>query len=168
MEEDTRQAGLKGQVREKFIELAMERKDGSSARAHSRLLGQFQSAWRSWTNNFICLLCLSRPAFNCLRCDHRFCDTCVIISGALLLANSSEILVDHCPLCGQPHGELVLLRPPTAGLRMLELGGTSQDKWEMLKFLKELRSITGLGISLREQFDLVVGSGIGKKSYLLT
>ncbi|KAG4292492.1 hypothetical protein FPRO06_11980 [Fusarium proliferatum] len=107
VEEDTRQAGLKGQVREKFIELAMARKDGSSARAHS------------------------------------------------------QILVDHCPLCGQPHGELVLLRPPTAGLRMLELGGTSQDKWEMLKFLKELRSITGLGISLREQFDLVVGSGIG-------
>ncbi|KAF5571961.1 patatin-like serine hydrolase [Fusarium phyllophilum] len=71
------------------------------------------------------------------------------------------IIASALDLDAHPPGAHFHLRPPTAGLRMLELGGTSQDKWEMLNFLKELRSITGLGISLREQFDLVVGSGIG-------
>lgn len=70
-----------------------------------------------------------------------------------------------CPLCGHL-GKPILVQPPTSGNRVLELGGTSQSKWQMLNFLKDLQSSIGIRIPLYEHFDLVIGSGIGKPAHL--
>lgn len=72
----------------------------------------------------------------------------------------------ECPLCGMRHGRPILLQPHTSGSRVLELGGTSMSKWEMVKFLKDLQSFVGVPLSLQEHFDIVIGSGIGMLLWL--
>ncbi|KAH6869643.1 hypothetical protein B0T10DRAFT_523575 [Thelonectria olida] len=167
VERSLNEDGLLDQVRETFIRFALERQDGSSACAHLSLLREFQAAWRDCTEEEFCFVCLMRLASTKLECRHRLCDACVIICGTQqATADSPKEQVTQCPLCGQRHDGLLLLQPPTSGNRVLELGGTSQYKWEMIKFLKDLQSSIGLPLSLRKHFDLVIGSGIGKLTFL--
>jgi hypothetical protein len=84
-----------------------------------------------------------------------------MICGSRESPDSPSIQVLSCPLCGKHHRRQILLQPPTSGNRVLELGGASKYKWEMLKFLKEVQSAIGLPVPLQEHFDLVIGSGIG-------
>ncbi|CAG1966846.1 unnamed protein product [Fusarium graminearum] len=130
------------------------------ALAHLRLIERYRSAWRDCTASNVCFVCVVRSASITLGCKHRLCDACVVICGTRDSPASPDIRVMKCPLCGKRNGELILLQPPTGGNRVLELGGTSANKWTMIKFLKDLQSSIGLPLSLQEHFDLVVGSGI--------
>ncbi|KAH7000879.1 hypothetical protein EDB80DRAFT_721123 [Ilyonectria destructans] len=153
--------GLVNQVRERFIRFALERQYGSSARAHLCLLHEFQAAWRNCTEEEFCFVCLARLASTTLDCRHRLCGACVTICGTREAPDSPNLQVMRCPLCGQHLGRSILLQPSSSGTRVLELGGTSQSKWVMIKFLKDLQSFIGLPLPLQEHFDLVIGSGIG-------
>lgn len=56
------------------------------------------------------------------------------------------------------------LRPPTAGIRVLELGGSAKEKDAVWAFLKALQRALGLPLSLGEQFDVAVGYDLGELS----
>ncbi|EXL68287.1 hypothetical protein FOPG_15646 [Fusarium oxysporum f. sp. conglutinans race 2 54008] len=153
--------GLSDQVCQKFTQFSLERQGASSAHAHLRLLSKYQATWRDYAEGNLCFVCLVRPPSTTLDCHHRLCDACVMICGSRESPDSPSIQVLSCPLCGKHHRRQILLQPPTSGNRVLELGGASKYKWEMLKFLKEVQSAIGLPVPLQEHFDLVIGSGIG-------
>lgn len=153
--------GFLEKVCENFIKFSMVRHNGSSALAHLRLIERYRSAWRDCTASNVCFVCVVGSASITLGCKHRLCDACVVICGTRDSPASPDIQVTKCPLCGKRNGELILLQPPTGGNRVLELGGTSANKWTMIKFLKDLQSSIGLPLSLQEHFDLIVRSSIG-------
>ncbi|KAH7215393.1 hypothetical protein DER44DRAFT_764229 [Fusarium oxysporum] len=153
--------GLSDQVCKKFTQFSLERQGSSSAHAHLRLLSKYQATWRDYVEGNLCFVCLVRPPSTTLDCHHRLCDACVMICGSRESPDSPSFQVLSCPLCGKHHRRKILLQPPTSGNRVLELGGASKYKWEMLKFLKEVQSAIGLPVPLQEHFDLVIGSGIG-------
>ncbi|KAG5790719.1 hypothetical protein H9Q69_010232 [Fusarium xylarioides] len=72
---------LSDRVCQVFTWLALERKDGSSVRAHLRLLSDYKVAWRDCTEEDLCFVCLVRPTSTTLDCKHRLCDACVVICG---------------------------------------------------------------------------------------
>ncbi|KAH7231053.1 hypothetical protein BKA59DRAFT_409039, partial [Fusarium tricinctum] len=100
--------GFSDQVYEKFIKLALERKNGSSAHAHLRLLNGYQHAWRDYTEETLCFVCLVRSASTALDCKHRLCDACVIICGTRESPGSPDVQITKCPLCGRRHGRSIL------------------------------------------------------------
>ncbi|KAJ4196920.1 hypothetical protein NW759_016377 [Fusarium solani] len=159
VEQSLREIELTQRVRKRFIRYSLERQHGSSARAHLRLLHNFQPAWRHCIENEFCFVCLVQLASATLDCKHQLCGSCVIICGTCEERGLTEAAM-KCPLCGHL-GKPILVQPPTSGNRVLELGGTSQSKWQMLNFLKDLQSSIGIRIPLYEHFDLVIGSGIG-------
>lgn len=165
VERSVNKESLSNQVRDTFVQVALDRQDGSSARAHLRLLREFQPAWRQCAEKEFCFVCLARRGSTELDCGHQLCDSCVTICRSWEgPTNSPNARLMQCPLCGQHYGKPILLRPSTSGNRVLELGGRSQSKWEMIKFLKDLESLIRLPLPLRERFDLVIGSGIGTLS----
>ena len=99
-----------------------------------------------------------RPSF-CLTCRHRLCKPCAAICCRL---NSESGMISQCPLCLANNDRRIELSPSTAGLRVLELGGTINDRFEVLRFLKDLdRHIEMKTLPLSQNFDIVIGSDIG-------
>ncbi len=68
----------------------------------------------------------------------------------------------QCPLCDEHNTNNISIRPPTAGIRILNLEGEKDNKLAMWQFLKDLQHCTGLPLTVREQFDVAFGSDIGK------
>ena len=151
-------------VRQKFIKLSFEREHGSAARAHLRLLQEYQAYWGTCNSEVSCLVCLAREAHgsNALSCGHRLCDPCVAISGSPVPREPWTFTIPYCPLCHKGDGEPMRLRPPTAGLRVLELGGSAGEKESMWTFLKSLQRALSLPLSLRDQFDVAIGHDLGE------
>ncbi|KAI1841723.1 hypothetical protein JX265_013704 [Neoarthrinium moseri] len=68
----------------------------------------------------------------------------------------------HCPLCRERNEAAIILRPLTAGSRVLKIGGPTSSKVGLFNFLQDLQSLIGLPLHpLREQFDVVIGYDIG-------
>lgn len=60
----------------------------------------------------------------------------------------------RCPVCCRINGNVLSLRPPTAGTRVLKLGGPARTKTILVQFLKEFQTLIGLPrYPLRDQFD---------------
>lgn len=108
-----------------------------------------------------CSLCLIRTASLTLDCSHRLCQACVRGCFSELEPNRYRLTI--CFLCQRGNRSVFAVKPPTAGIRRLELGGT--DPLKTLAFLQELKRRLELAIiPLWEFFDLVVASKIGKHS----
>ena len=70
----------------------------------------------------------------------------------------------HCVLCSDYYtGDhyLVRLKPRCAGIRILTLDGGGIRGIIELAILKHLGRILGLGIPIREYFDLIIGTSTG-------
>ncbi|KAB5529005.1 hypothetical protein GE09DRAFT_974861, partial [Coniochaeta sp. 2T2.1] len=149
---------LPGQVHMRFIEIALQRKGASSARAHLRLL-KHQDEWEHCHSEKTCLVCMAqRPSF-VLSCMHRLCKPCATICARW---SPRPGILSRCPLCGIRNERRIRLIPPTAGLRMLEISGNAQSKFTMMKFLTDLEHHIGMkGYALGQHFDLLAGSDIG-------
>ncbi len=143
--------------------MALERQHASSASMHLRLLATFWEAWRRYFSDSTCLVCLARSPSNNLICGHMICDTCVVICGSSEASDPWRFCIPHCPLCQRPNETTVTIQPPTAGKRVLSLEAAAPSKSALLQFLKDLQALTSLPCcSLRDQFDIVVGSNIGR------
>ncbi|KAB5513540.1 hypothetical protein GE09DRAFT_980674 [Coniochaeta sp. 2T2.1] len=87
---------LSGQIYMRFIEMALQRKGVSSARAHLRLL-KHQDEWQHCHSEKTCLVCMAqRPSF-VLSCMHRLCKPCATICARW---SPRPGILSRCPLCG--------------------------------------------------------------------
>lgn len=74
--------------------------------------------------------------------------------------------MDQCPLCWStyhtnPH--LVRLKPRCAGARILTLDGGGIRGIVELALLQSLDTAVGLGIPIRDLFDLIIGTSTGTR-----
>ncbi|KAM7197977.1 hypothetical protein V8F33_005244 [Rhypophila sp. PSN 637] len=153
---------LPARIRDVFLQTALERRFLSSALGHRRLLRQFSAVWRDYYSVQTCLVCLMRAPSETLNCGHLLCTTCVVIYGLLTQTEPWKYRINHCPLCSEKNQNHITLKPPTAGTKVLKLGGTARTKSILVQFLKEFQALVGLPLyPLRDQFDLVLGSDIG-------
>ncbi|KAH8891477.1 hypothetical protein GQ53DRAFT_865128 [Thozetella sp. PMI_491] len=149
---------LTSRVRQRFVVMAMQRREQSSAQAHLRFLAQ-QVSWEQCRSDDTCLMCVAQRPSVTLTCEHRLCNPCAIVCSG---SGSGPCPVPRCPLCQAENDRAIELRPPTAGLRVLELGGTVHHKLMVLRFLKDVERKIGMRrYPLGKHFDLVVGSEIG-------
>ncbi|KAH6646832.1 hypothetical protein BKA67DRAFT_595054 [Truncatella angustata] len=152
---------LSASTRARFIQLVEERRDKSTHVQHVSFIAKQQGLWMNCQSTEICLVCLARPPRRRLSCGHRLCDACVIMCELVPLP-SADWPRDYCPLCQKKNSIELILRPATAGVRALKLGGTLQSTAAMVDFLRQLQYHIGLPLhALRKQFDMVIGSDIG-------
>ncbi len=151
---------LTSQVRASFIRMARQRQDSPSARAHLDFLRTHRAMWAYCQTDDTCLVCLTQSPQHTLSCDHRFCSSCVVVCGTMY--NPGHFAVDRCPLCMVLNENTLYIRPPTAGVRALRLGGSMQSKFVLFQLLKGLKSALGLAhYPVEKHFDLVTGRDIG-------
>lgn len=150
------------QIRRRYTELALERQAGSSARAHINFIARFKSSWILCYSYETCLVCLAECPSSPLSCGHSLCEPCVLACGVASPAGSWDITIEQCPLFETLNENKFSLRPPTAGIRVLDIEGSVRNKLAMSQFLGELHYYAGLPGSIRQYFDLALGCGIGQ------
>ncbi len=157
LEERLAVAQLADQVRVRFVEMATQRRAGSSTQAHLRFLAR-QVSWAQCHTDETCLVCVMQRPSATLTCKHRLCLPCATVCSG---SRSVPCAVTLCPLCQMPNDQSIEVPPPTAGSRVLALGGGT-DKLTVIQFLKDLERQIGMkNYPLVKHFDAIVGSGIG-------
>ena len=117
------------------------------------------SEFRDLYSDDTCSFCILQLPHHALDCGHRLCEACVMKHGEASRWGYHEIA--SCPLCDRSNSRLMLLMPPTAGIRTLQLGGMGAE--DTLGFLQQLQKSVGLTMMpLRHHFDRVTGTDAGK------
>ncbi len=158
-ERRARHPGLAALTASCFSDLAMEIQRGIPLGfCHQLVLDKCAFLDRS-TPAGICPSCLAKPSTSSsLSCGHNFCRPCIDLF-SLPGAQSGQVFsFSGCPLCGASNAAPVRAKPLTAGVRILRIGGSVADAAHLVRVLGRLHELSGC---LGEQFDLVVGSGIG-------
>lgn len=142
-------------VQERFVNYAAVHFT-SPVTAHISLLRA--SGLTSTLSRKACSICLVRHFKYSLECGHRLCQLCVATWGYNL--GAWNFMVQTCPLCRCGNTDVLTLKPPTAGERLLHVGGTiPEDIWSFLNCLRKELNISSL--SLRDYFDGVIASETG-------
>jgi hypothetical protein len=145
----------------KFI----QRSGVTSAELHLENLQRFRSVWQRICDDELCLTCLDQTGEHKLSCKHMTCEACV-----QRYWNSEEhpwvFKLDKCLLCQSsfPQKATVKIRDPSRGLRVLSLDGGGIRGIVHLMFLKTLQDRIGLPYPVQENFDLTVGTSVGKSN----
>jgi len=143
-------------------------KHRQSAAVHLGTMQRFAPMWKRFRSPLFCPFCLVRGPKHLLDCGHSLCRACVVICGEVSTTDEWRATIRRCPLCEELNWTTFLLRPPTAGRRILALRCRETHKVATVRFLKELQSHIGLtGWRLRDHFDIFVGSGVGQKAPVL-
>ncbi|KAK5997515.1 hypothetical protein PT974_02878 [Cladobotryum mycophilum] len=104
-----------------------------------------------------CSICLIRNPFFTLNCQHRLCNSCVTLHGQEF--EPWRFRLPTCPLCRIRNGIVFSVKPPTAGLRVLDISGIdAKHTWQFLKHLQGLISLNSM--PFREHFDSVFGTDL--------
>lgn len=151
--------GLASSIKRDFITLTGENIEtgvGPAQTHQGRLQGN--PTMRCTYHESICAFCIIRTPLFTLDCRHRLCEICVLSHGKSL--EPWRFALAYCPVCRGPNAPTVILKPPTASTRVLNLGGGDFEK--TIQFLRDLqRSIGVNSIALRELFDGIIGSDSG-------
>ncbi|KAF8241567.1 hypothetical protein K440DRAFT_569550 [Wilcoxina mikolae CBS 423.85] len=131
----------------------------------------YEKLWASPTgarsSHRTCLGCLFSTPSRVLPCGHLICDDCVYDFSENNGGDKDgeSLTIRDCPLCG---GRDTLGKPWTlkqeprqAAPRVLSLDGGGVRSIVQLKILATLEKIIGLGLPIREFFDLIVGTSAG-------
>lgn len=152
-------------VKVEFIAIATHSRATESAVSDGHLM-RVRSDWAIKNTMAVasCSLCILRAPHWTLDCKHRFCRECILSHGTLGVPWRPELL--SCPVCRCRNTSPIVVRPPTAGKRTLDLRGT--DGENVLHFLRDLRCGIGLSsMAFKEHFDGVVGSDAGALATLV-
>lgn len=120
--------------------------------------------WDRMQSNSICLGCLKRRPDHCLDCRHALCDDCVLAWGRPVKGLEYTFRLARCPLCLRPTQTTVVLKPPTAGIRVISIDGGGVRGIVPLLFLEVVEK--GMGVPLQEYFDMAFGTSSGGLSTL--
>ncbi|UPK92157.1 hypothetical protein LCI18_003092 [Fusarium solani-melongenae] len=154
-----RRPGFSHDVKVEFITIATNNRAMKSDALNGHLM-LVRSDWAIKNNMAVanCSFCILRAPHWTLDCKHRFCRECILIYGTLDVPWRPELL--SCPVCQCRNSSPIVVRPPTAGKRILDLRGTNGEN--VLHFLRDLRCGIGLSsMAFKEHFDGVVGSDAG-------
>ncbi|KAK6437815.1 hypothetical protein LTR95_005990 [Oleoguttula sp. CCFEE 5521] len=135
------------------------------AKLHDRLRPSLQSDKTDCNvSRKTCLVCLMRPPEKVLSCRHALCDACVQTFGIISREHPFAFRISACVLCGQDNTlPAIQLIPPTAGVRVLSIDGGGVKGVVPLATLQHLEMrMDGLGVPIRNQFDLVCGTSAGE------
>lgn len=106
-----------------------------------------------------CSICLLHGSVFALDCQHRLCNQCIAQIGQEY--EFWRFNIDKCLLCGRQNQSLYIMRPPTAGHRVLEVSGTNCTMiWQFLKQIQRLISLNSM--PFWEHFDSATGKELGK------
>lgn len=130
---------------------------------HKERIHELKLPWNIFRSNRTCLCCLRRKRENTLTCGHSICDVCVQIFGHKLFNAEYQFQVDQCLLCQSGTLE-VILKPPTAGVRILSIDGGGIRGVVPLEFLGMLQDLVGLDCPIQNLFDLAFGTSSGTLS----
>ena len=127
--------------------------------------------WQTAKSNKACFACLQSVPDHALPCGHVFCEQCVKDFGRSSEDQRSCIEMAQCVLCLSEwltSPQLVRLKPKCAGVRVLTLDGGGVRGIVELTILTEIERRVGLGMPIRDMFDLIVGTSTGESlDYLL-
>lgn len=129
----------------------------------------YHELWKNIKSNKTCLSCLQAVPDHVLRCGHSYCPRCVQELGTPSSASECAWVM-HCWLCWAERGESphqIQLKPRCAGARILTLDGGGIRGILELSVLQGLNKELRLGedFSIRDMFDLIVGTSTGKLQY---
>ena len=130
------------------------------------------SFWDRAKSNSTCFACLQSAPDHVMPCGHGFCDKCIKDFGTVDSSCRYRYILDQCVMCLQSFGngtkapfgakQLIRLVPTCAGIRILTLDGGGIRGIVELAILEKLHSRVGLNVSVRDLFDLVIGTSTGK------
>ncbi|KAH7131187.1 hypothetical protein EDB81DRAFT_661041 [Dactylonectria macrodidyma] len=155
--------GLAASIKRDFITLVGENREIGVEPVQTHL-GRVQGnpTMRCTYHESICAFCIIQIPMFTLDCRHRLCETCILSHGTSL--GSWRVALTCCPVCQGPNTPTIILRPPTASKRVLNLGGGDAEK--TMQFLRDLERSVGVhSIALRELFDGIIGSDIGMSPF---
>lgn len=110
-----------------------------------------------------CSLCILQSATVQLDCHHVLCNGCVMDCSDE--HQPYNFTLRTCIICHSVNSRCFSVKPPTAGIRRLELGGMCT--YDMLHFLGALARCCQLkNIPIRDHFDIVLADGVGMLNYI--
>lgn len=123
-----------------------------------------KSFWARAKSTTTCFACLQSVPDHTLPCGHALCDECVKDFGKPLQLRHYYFALDECILC---HGrfeepQVVKLIPRCSGVRVLTLDGGGIRGILELAVLKKVEERIGLGLAIKDFFDLIVGTSTGE------
>lgn len=123
--------------------------------AHKKMLSRHGS--KIMAGHSICVSCFSNRPSCVLSCCHRVCEGCIRCLGQYV--RGIEFQLRKCLLCKQEQHEPFNVKPPTAGVRTLEISGGVDAAPVIARSLKSL--CANLPGPLCDYFDLVIGRDVG-------
>lgn len=123
-----------------------------------------KSFWARAKSTATCFACLQSVPDHTLPCGHALCDECVKEFGKPLHLRHYHFELDKCILCPGEFDEpqVVKLIPRCSGIRVLTLDGGGIRGILELALLKKVEERIGLGLPIKEFFDLIVGTSTGE------
>lgn len=120
--------------------------------------------WDKVRSNICCLGCFGDCPQHVLSCTHSLCDSCVPRFGEPESTQEYRYAVWKCPICSTPSDLRVVLKPPTAGIRVLNIDGGGVRGVVPLKILELLQASMGQGGPIQDYFDIAFGVSAGTSS----
>jgi hypothetical protein len=136
-------------------------KHSSAAELHRANLKSHSLQWAQLKSNRTCLYCIRRSPEHVLNCGHAICDICVRIFGITQRSVESHFTLHLCVLCNRQISSTVVLKPATAGIRILSIDGGGVRSVVPLEFLRLIQDSLGLECPIQDFFDLAFGTSAG-------
>ncbi|KAL7940750.1 hypothetical protein V8C42DRAFT_361749 [Trichoderma barbatum] len=131
-----------------------------SAKQHIEIM-QANSYLSKIHTHIACSICIIRPAEYLLNCKHRLCDSCVQLFSEEIDAWRFRHV--PCLVCSDNQANMNTIQPPTAGKRVLNLGGANSDRtWIFFKGVADIGALNSM--SIFDHFDILSASELGKWS----
>lgn len=146
-----------------WVDDAADEDDGWARRRHIQNLQRICAdvRWKTIRSSVCCITCLIGTPQHPVSCGHAICDDCVSAFGRPLSQEYSYSLTS-CPLCDTAIVEQqVILKPPTAGVRILTVDGGGSRGVVPLELMKTLQSELGPGQTIQDYFDIAFGVSAG-------
>jgi hypothetical protein len=138
----------------------------SAAKLHSSNLKSHNLQWAQIKSNRTCLCCIRRRPEHFLDCGHSICDICVRIFGKVQGTIESQFTLRACVLCDRRVSSTIVLKPVTAGIRILSIDGGGVRGVIPLEFLRSIQDTLGPGCPIQSFFDLAFGTSAGTTTFL--
>lgn len=134
----------------------------TSSHLHKRTAVKYQHFLRPIRSNLVCIGCLRRYPERHLSCGHSLCDDCVSTFGIGVPRTECQFKV-QCIFDDGGEAQ-VILKPKTAGVRLLGIDGGGARGVTPLEFLTELQKLVG-NCALHELIDLALGTSSGNSKF---